>query len=211
MQPYVVRDGDHLSVIAHKLGFDADTVWNDPKNADLKKLRGSPNILCAGDVVYVPDPKPKDWSTLTIGTLNPFVSPVPTVQLSLGFSQNGKALINAKCIIHGLAEPNQFSTDAAGRLSVSIPVTLQTVSVEFPDIPMVRRVKIGHLDPVGEPTGVLQRLQNLGYVSPRTRVDPNDAATLAGPLAAFQRAAALTVTGALDDDTRGALQKAHGC
>ena len=210
MQPYVVREGDHLSVIAHKLGFDADAVWNDSKNADLQKLRGSPNILCAGDILYVPDPK-KQWVPLTVGALNPFVAPVPTVKLSLGFSQNGKPLANVKCVVHGLPAPNQFSTDGDGKLALSVPVTLQMVTVEFPDVPMVRRVKIGHLDPVSEPSGVLQRLQNLGYVSPRTGADLTDPAAMAGPVTAFQKARGLAITGKLDDDTRNALRQAHGC
>jgi hypothetical protein len=38
LQPYVIKQGDHLALLAYKFGFDADTVWNDPKNAQLRQL-----------------------------------------------------------------------------------------------------------------------------------------------------------------------------
>jgi hypothetical protein len=52
--PYVVRTGDHLELIAHRVGSDVNTIWNDPKNAELKKKRAQPNMLCRGDILYVP-------------------------------------------------------------------------------------------------------------------------------------------------------------
>ena len=58
MKPYVVKQGDYLLKLAHGLGFDADTVWNADENADLKAKR-DPNILCPGDLLYVPDSEPK--------------------------------------------------------------------------------------------------------------------------------------------------------
>ncbi|MFT3767392.1 MAG: hypothetical protein QM820_18220 [Minicystis sp.] len=44
MKAYVVRQGDYLKQLAHALGFDADAVWNDPKNAELSQRR-DPNLL----------------------------------------------------------------------------------------------------------------------------------------------------------------------
>ena len=56
-KPYVVKAGDYTKKLAHTLGFDADEVWNDPKNAELKKLRKDPDMLVAGDVLFVPEKK----------------------------------------------------------------------------------------------------------------------------------------------------------
>ena len=50
---HVVQQGEHLSQIAEKYGF-RNIVWN-PSNADLKKLRQSPNVLMPGDKVHIPD------------------------------------------------------------------------------------------------------------------------------------------------------------
>ncbi len=209
MVPYVVRTGDHLLLIAHRRGFDADTVWNDPKNADLKKLRGKPNVLCCGDILYVPE-NPTEWRSLAVGAVNTFVATEPTTTLSLTFAQEGNALAGAKCIVHGLPPPNEFTTDGTGKLSLTVPVTVQELVVEFPKVPLVRRVRIGHLDPITEPTGVLQRLGALGYISARTRVDSSDAAAVARVIAAFQKDKGLPVTGTLDEGTKSALQQAHG-
>src|SRR5579862_2878685 len=116
MNPYVVRTGDHLTLIAARFGVAPDTIWNNPKNAALKKLRGNPNILCFGDILYLPPPEPKKWLPITVGTKNRLVAAVPTVSLSLTFSQRGKALAGAKCVVHGLAQPQELTTDGDGKL-----------------------------------------------------------------------------------------------
>ncbi len=56
MQPYVIRQGDHLAHLAHKFGFDPQAVWQDGSNDELREARPDPNILCPGDVLYIPDP-----------------------------------------------------------------------------------------------------------------------------------------------------------
>ncbi|HUA57267.1 MAG TPA: hypothetical protein VML19_00835, partial [Verrucomicrobiae bacterium] len=52
---YEVQDGDCIGSIAFSRGFDWDTLWNHPENAALKAKRRDPNILLAGDIVYIPD------------------------------------------------------------------------------------------------------------------------------------------------------------
>jgi hypothetical protein len=80
VQPYVIRQGDFLLKLGFELGFDADTVWQDPSNADLRALRPDPNILFPGDVLYVSDPptQPTAGASLTPGSTNTFVSDTPT-------------------------------------------------------------------------------------------------------------------------------------
>lgn len=211
MVPYIIRTGDHLALIAHKMGFDLATVWEDPKNADLKKLRGSPNILCVGDVLYVPEQRVKNWLPVNVGATNKFVGTVPTVPLSVIFSKGGKPIANAECILRGLPSATPLSTDGDGKLVTKVPVTMQVVVIEIPSVHMVRTLRIGHLDPITEPSGVAQRLANLGYVSARTRVDTSEEGPLARLVAAFQVDSGLPSTGETDSDTLDALNKAHGC
>jgi hypothetical protein len=193
------------------MGFDADAVWNDPKNATLKKLRGSPNILCTGDVLYVPDAGPREWLRLSVGSTNRFVATIPGIALNLAFSLGGKAVAGADCIVHGMPPPNRFTTDGDGKLALTVPVITQALTVEFPKIPLVRRVRIGHLDPSTEPSGVVQRLKTLGYFSPRTAVSPSDSHAIERAVSEFQKDQGLPVTGQVDADTQSALEKAHGC
>jgi N-acetylmuramoyl-L-alanine amidase len=211
VRPYVVRTGDHLPALAHRLGFDADAVWNHPKNADLKKLRGSPNILCTGDVLYVPEPAPAAWISVPVGSTTRFTATVPRIALNLAFAIGGKAIANADCIVHGMPPPNRFTTDGDGKLALKVPVITQALTVEFPKVPLIRRVKIGHLDPISEPSGLVQRLRTLGYFSPRTAVAPSDTEAIARAVSQFQKDQDLPVTGEVDDATRDALGKAHGC
>jgi hypothetical protein len=80
MEPYVVRQGDHLKGIAAARGFDADDVWNDPANAELKALRKTHNCSPAdrhlegprpGTEVPEPQGRPElaqeHWSSVAIG------------------------------------------------------------------------------------------------------------------------------------------------
>ena len=68
MKPYVIKQGDYLTRIAHRLGFVANEVWNDPKNAELKALRSDPDTLKSGDIVFVPS---RDTDVYYTGGLMP--------------------------------------------------------------------------------------------------------------------------------------------
>ena len=61
----VVEQGDCISSIADEHGFFWETLWNLPENSELKQQRKEPTILREGDVVHVPDLRPKDESCAT--------------------------------------------------------------------------------------------------------------------------------------------------
>src|SRR5689334_1917583 len=52
-----VADGECLSSIAYQYGFFPGTIWDAPENAALRRQRANPNVLRAGDVVTIPDPR----------------------------------------------------------------------------------------------------------------------------------------------------------
>jgi len=93
MQPYVVKQGDHLPLLAYRFAFDADSVWNDPANDDLRKLRPDPNLLLPTDVLYIPDQVNKKpvVHSLQTGQNNLFVSDVPNVSLVVAFADPARA------------------------------------------------------------------------------------------------------------------------
>ncbi|APR85382.1 Hypothetical protein A7982_10731 [Minicystis rosea] len=122
----------------------------------------------------------------------------------------------ARFIAGGGATPTEGTTDDEGRLTLSVPAHVAEVALEFPDQGMTHQVMIGHLDPIDEPSGVAARLEHLGYL-PRlgaADVSPSGSASqneqLAQAIAIFQYTQGIKPTGIVDDETRSALQKAHG-
>jgi hypothetical protein len=163
--------------------------------------------LCGRYPLRSPPPEP-NWLPLKVGTVNHFVADVPTtVRISLKLAQKGAAIANASCTVVGLPEPNQFTTDGSGNLEFDAPIALEFVTLHIPSLSLERRLRIGHLDPAEEPSGIAQRLRNLGFLG-SSRTTPG---ALADAVTAFQRANGLTATGEVDDATREKLSGAHGC
>lgn len=210
MKPYVVKQGDYLEKIAHALSFDPGTVWDDPKNADLKKNR-DPNLLHPGDILYVPDRK-QQWLPLKMGTDNLYVATVPRTSVRLAFKYIDKPRANEPYVIYGMGEPEEGTTDGDGLVEIKAPVHIREIQVSFPDSRVTYPVQIGDMDPIEETTGVRKRLQHLGYgAGAGTGEDLEDDLEAADKLAilAFQQDQGIEPTGALDDATRAALAKAH--
>ena len=211
MQPYIIQQGDYLTKLASRRGFDEDKVWNDPKNEALRKTRKDPNQLVTGDVLYVPERKPV-WTPIKIGQVNTFVADVKRTKVKLRFVSKGKPLSNEPYTLDG-GLPKEGKTDGDGVVEADVLVTTSTVRVHFAGRREVFTAHIGHLDPVDEATGAHQRLVALGaFGRPQGgALGPGfSKESLAQALVAFQRANALPATGTLDDATRGKLVELHG-
>jgi hypothetical protein len=210
----VVRQGDTVASIVLPMGGDPDTVWKDAKNDDLRKLRSDPAVLCAGDILYVPDDDPPSHS-VQAGDSKTFTSPTATQTVKVVL-MGEDPIANAAYVIHGIGDADiQGTTGGDGSLSVDVPVDVDSFMLELTDQRVTYQVLVGHLDPITEDSGVQQRLANLGYRSAIA-----DIAVEAGMdfsdshqrllLCALQRDAGLPVTGELDAATLDALRKAHG-
>jgi hypothetical protein len=177
VQPYVIRQGDFLLMLAQKFGFDADTVWRDPKNANLRAIRPSPNILFPSDVLYIPDPPAQpQMTTLTPGTTNNFVAPVaPTMTLSQKFlGSDPKSYASKAYTVQELPQLTGLQTDETGVATFTAPVTLTTATVTFTATGEVWVLSLGAMDPIGTLSGIFHRLQNLGYLDADAQFDGSD-------------------------------------
>lgn len=207
MNPYVVKQGDYLTQLAHDLGFDKDAVWNDDKNADLRASRPNPEMLYPGDVVYLPDQSPTP-SPMAQGTENGYAADVPTVKVTVTFSNEDPAqsLANEAYEVDGLPVTSG-TTDGNGEASFDVPVIVRDFTVTFTAKEYAFHILVGSVDPPTEESGLRFRLANLGFY--RRVADDEDADALAGAISDFQKANSITVTGAIDDATRDAIVAAH--
>jgi len=190
---HVVRPGEHLFQLAERHHFDADEVWNDPANDDLRERRPNPNMLAAGDLLHIPeDPQPAAVAC-SARTTNRFTG--RRVQSRIAIQLRGAE--REPYVIHGLPRDVEGETDDDGRLEFLAPVQTREVSIELVNLRRVHPVRIGELDPPDVESGVRQRLLHLGF---------------SGPLAIerFQRAHDLEPSGVLDEATRERLIEVHG-
>jgi hypothetical protein len=163
----VIKQGDYLAALAHKFDFDADDVWGHDKNTDLRQARPNPNILNPTDILYIPDQvnkKPKSFS-LNTGATNTFVSDAPKTKIAIRFDDED--LKNQAYTVDELPELTDLKTGDDGTASLSIPVTLQSFTIEFTESGAAFTIFVAHLDPIDKLNGIAQRLQNLGYLGPQ--------------------------------------------
>lgn len=209
MKPYVVKQGDYLARIAFARGFDADKVWADPKNAELRALRKSPDILYPGDILHVPDAAPQGLP-LNSGTTNSYCLSIPKVTLSVRFVIGEAPLASETFVIHGLGAPQSGTTDKNGSITIAAPVRVREVTVAFPNRGVQYPVRIGEMDPIEESSGVRKRLEHLGYCAPFDGESEEDAEdTIRFAIKAFQTAKSLPATGVMDAATTSELLAAH--
>ena len=164
---HTVLEGEHLAGIAAQHGFhDLGTILDHPENDELKKSRPNPNILVAGDRVFIPDPEEKEE--------------VAATQKRTIFQLAGLGLeLHAKIVDQGFAA---FSGDVTLKaLGTTTPMkpngdvfesfldpTAKHATLQFPVSDTERKrppitLEPGRLDPLDTLSGLQQRLNNLGY------------------------------------------------
>lgn len=203
---YLVQEGECLASIAEAFGFFWQTIWDDPANAELKKLRANPYVLLAGDTVVIPDKTVKSLPCAT-GKRHVFRRRGVPIPYKLRLLRNGKprAAIEYTLIVD---DDVMFGgkTDGDGWLQQHyIPAQSKKAVLRIGDSEEYA-LGLGELDPVTEESGVRTRLHNLRYLRSRN----GSADDLKAAIAACQTKASLEATGVMDDATRDALVAEHG-
>ncbi len=207
MRIYVVKQGDFLASIAWTHGVGEDAIWNLPANAELKRARSSPNVLSPGDVLYVPDAAPTRFA-LKVGASNAFQAQVPMTTLRVAFADGGVPWAGASYRVEGIVGVTlEGSTDGGGVATLDVPINCGSLDIVFPDRGRRFRFDVGHLDPVGEPSGARARLQHLGYLRP---VAPGDGDAMGRAVRDFQGDNGLEPTGELTQETLDKLEERYG-
>ena len=223
---HIVEQGEHLSQIAKFYGFpDYKILWDHPENADLKKLRKNPNILFPGDEVFVPDKEEKEESGST-DKRHTFIVDKETLKLRLVLEDvYEKPIAGAQCALLVDGQVFQLTTDGHGKIEQQIPLDAKegVLTIRGDQTPFANEVipiKIGHLDPVTEPSGQIARLNNLGYfagtLSPSSSnpsdVEPSeDDPAFLSAVEEFQCDHGLKVDGICGSKTQAKLMEVNGC
>jgi hypothetical protein len=202
-----VQQGECLSSIGARYGFAPDTLWNLSENAALKQRRQDPNVLESGDVVFVPELRPKSES---VGTEQKHRfrkksgSAVLRLQL-LDRDDRPRANLPYTLAVEGRLITGR--TDGQGMVEQRVDSHAGTASliIEGEDpLPL----RLGGLDPVDTVTGVQQRLQNLGFAC--GRADGTWDERCAAALRAFREQYGLPEADEVDQAARDKLRDVHG-
>ncbi|MCI0421869.1 MAG: LysM peptidoglycan-binding domain-containing protein, partial [Acidobacteria bacterium] len=166
---HIVEEGEHLSGIAARFGFSSfRTILEHPENAELKKLRKNPNVLFAGDRLFIPTRETKEEEKPT-DKKHRFVTAREQLVLRVKVLDNLEKPRPEPCTLTGSGFQNNMSDVGEGVLEGLIPQEARKAELFFPSpsgkeesdvkVPLA----VGFLDPVTEPPGQRQRLNNLGY------------------------------------------------
>lgn len=206
-----VDKGDCVESLSYSNGLLPDSVWLDPKNASLRKIRESGEVLAVGDKVFIRELEANRESAET-GQRHRFLRTATPARLKIRFldsEERPRANLAYTLIVDGVYLP-PGSTDSNGLLDEAIRSNAKEALVRFEGGAGLEEyvVELGHLEPINTTRGQQQRLKNLGY-------GPGPIDGIWGPLTeaalkGFQCDNSLEATGRWNDDVESALKSNHG-
>lgn len=211
MALHIVKRGETLSSIARLHGFENfETIWNDPGNDHLRKLREDPNALLEEDQLTIPD-REEVVNQAASGGSHRFKVHVHRLKLRLKLLDLfGEKLANTACTLTVDGQTEDLTTDGDGFVEVEIERTSRAASLQVGKFE--HELRIGELDPLPEPTGIDGRLRNLGYpLSDAQGLELLDELARREAIEFFQHDQGKLADGELTPDLVDALAKAHGC
>ncbi len=203
---HIIKQGESISSIAYEHGLLPDTIWTHPDNKQLKEQRKDPNILLAGDSVFIPDKTTKEISKATGATHQFRRKAVPAI-LRIRFldaKEKPRADIPYTLEVNGVI--SKGTTNAEGFLiEYIVPNAAQgKVLLGKEDRQKEYKLKLGYLDPITEISGIQARLNNLGFSCGDEKDELGEKTR--GALKEFQKFYELPVTGDLDNKMVAMLQ-----
>ncbi|MFZ2148952.1 MAG: peptidoglycan-binding domain-containing protein [Sedimentisphaerales bacterium] len=208
MAKHIVKQGDCMESIAYKHGFFWETLWNLAENAELKRKREDPNVLLAGDQVFIPDKCEKTEDGATEQRHRFRRKGVPS-KIHLVFEKDGEPVANVPYILD--IDGNIFSKETNDRGEIIHPIPPNAkkgkLTLGEGDDAEEYELHLGHINPLDEISGVQARLNNLGFDC--GRADGKMSPKTIEALKAFQDKVGLPATGEVDQATRQALEKEH--
>lgn len=212
-QKHTVRQGECLASIARRYGFeDPDQIYQDAKNADLRRLRPNPNQLFPGDVVVIPAHDLKSF-VLATGKHHKVMVNVPKRKVRVRIlDAKRKPMKNLPFKLDTGKRVYEGQSDGDGVVEQKVPAEVEAATLYIGDLTLP--LLLGHLNPHQDTeddgiTAIQARLKNLGYQP--GRIDGSLGPRTQAALRRFQADHDLDQTGEADDATVKALLDDHGC
>jgi N-acetylmuramoyl-L-alanine amidase len=207
MPVHLVKQGDSMTSIADQYGFFWESIWNHDRNAELRRQRSNPNILLAGDRVFIPEKQPREENGDT-GKVHTFRMKSIPARLTLRLcDEDGEPRAGVRYTLEVDGQKFTGETSADGIISHFIPPRAKKAHLRLEDEDEEWDLDIGHVNPVNYVSGVQCRLKNLGFyqgdISGRLDDETRNA------IRDFQAAHGLEITGEPDAATRDALVAEH--
>lgn len=206
---HVVADGECTSSIARRSGHFWETIWNAAENAGVREVRKDPNVLCAGDRIYVPPIRRKCEPGAT-KVRHRFVRRGEPSKLRMVLRCGGEPRSNEPYVLEVDSRVYQGTLDAEGKLECAIAGDARraTLTVGEGARRKVYPLHLGTLDPISELSGVQARLNNLGFACGQP--DGAWSARARDAMQRFQARYELPRTDTPDEPTRAKIREVHG-
>jgi len=206
---YTVKQGDCIQSIAYERGLFWETVWDDPKNAELKRTRKNPSALLPGDKVYICDKEEREVPGACEQRHRFRRKGVPALLRIQLYDSQDKPRANEPYILSIDGELRRGQTDGNGFVEQTVPPGAQkgTLTVGEGEDQDEYELELRCLDPADQISGAQGRLNNLGYDAGEANglltAETQDA------LSQFQRDYGLPVTGQLDKETAKKIEEVY--
>jgi N-acetylmuramoyl-L-alanine amidase len=203
---YEVQQGESIPSIAVDNGLFWETVWNHPQNAALKAKRKTPNQLAPGDEVFVPDLRKKVESRGADASHKFKVKGVPA-KIKMQLMMLGQPRANEPYVLQIDDQLIKGNLDGDGKLEEFMPPNAQSGKLILGGGKEVIPLRLHHLNPIEEPSGIQQRLNNLGFQCGSEDGEIDDQTVEA--VKKFQEKYGLDVSGELDAATKSKIAGLH--
>ncbi|MEZ5426528.1 MAG: peptidoglycan-binding domain-containing protein [Pyrinomonadaceae bacterium] len=201
-----IKQGESVISLSEEYGLFADTIWNHPENAKLKEKRKNMNILMPGDILFIPDKRPKEVSRPTNNVHKFKRKGLPALfRLQLFDIEEPRA--NQDYILEVDGQEYEGRTDSRGVLEQTLPAGSKKGLLTIGPDEFRLKIDFGYLDPINEIAGVKKRLTNMGYDC--GKADSQLDEKTKRQLRLFQKRFDLEQTGEADSQTLKKLEELH--
>lgn len=214
---HIVKQGENLGKIAKQYKIaDWKDIYLHPSNADFRKKRPNPNIICPGDMIFIPESKSQKVTVRT-GSSHRFVVCRAYQELKLKLVDDDlKPLPDIKAC-YDVGQGEQITaTDQQGLITIQVAdpdlksLNLKLYAGDDPEVPShTYDVKLSYLDAADTLAGLQGRLNALGFDC--GVVDGIYGKQTKAGISGYQRHKGMVVDGQASAAVYAAVAKDYGC